>query len=121
MNLIEHATHAQNTLDQLTIRIDELAAEHTQALAAKDAENAQALAAKDVEIAALKQAVAELETLKVTMEATVATVLQSGDPAQYEALAKEFLKPAELKAREAKLAQIEELRRQVAELESGLP
>lgn len=107
MTLIQIATETQDRLDQATARIASLAGEH-----------AQAIAAKNVEIAALQQSVADLQTLKTTMETQVATVLQSGDPAQYEALARAFLTPAEEKARLEKLARAEALRAEAAQLEA---
>ena len=109
MNLIEHATHCQNTLDQLTERINTLAAEH-----------AKAMLAKDTEIGGLRSKVAALETLKETMETQVAKTLASGDPKQYEELAKSFLEPAEQKARAEKLARIESLKAEAAQLEAEL-
>jgi hypothetical protein len=48
----------------------------------------------------------------------VANVLASGDPLQYEALAKDFLTPAEEKARLEKLARAEALRAEAAQLEA---
>jgi hypothetical protein len=109
MNLIEHATHTQNTLDQLTTRINTLAAEHTAALAAKDSE-----------LTATKAAFAELSAYKDAMVARVSAVLQSGEPAQYEALARDFLTPAQEKERQAKVAQLEALKAQAAALEAEL-
>jgi phage shock protein A len=107
MNLIELATHTQNTLEQMTERVNTLAAEHTEALAAKDAE-----------IAELTARYTEKVAYQADMEAKVTAVLQSGDPAQYEALATEFLTPAQETARLAKLARIEELKAEAAALEA---
>lgn len=98
MNLIEHATHAENTIAQLTSRIDTLAAELTAAKAAFD----------------------EKAAYQAAMESRVSAVLQSGDPLQYEALARDFLTPAEAKARQEKLAQLESLKAQAAALELEL-
>jgi hypothetical protein len=107
MTFLEQAAHLENTCTELAQRINTLAAEH-----------AQAIASKDAEIVALQQAVATLETLKTTMETRVSTVLQSGDPLQYEALAKDFLTPVEEKERLEKLARLEALRAEVAALET---
>jgi len=98
MNLLDHAQHAVSTIEQLTARIDELAAELT----------------------ASKQAFAELSAYKKAMETQVSTVLQSGDPLQYEALARDFLTPAEEKARQEKIAKLEVLKAQAAALETEL-
>lgn len=109
MNLIEIATHTQNTLDQLTERINTLASEH-----------AEAIAAKDAEITTLKTQYAELSAYKTEMEATVSAVLQSGDPAQYEALAIAFLTPAQERERQEKLARLAALRAEADALEALL-
>lgn len=120
MNLIEIATHTQNTLDQLTVRIDSLAAEHTAILAAKEAEYRSALEAKDLELNTIKAAFEEKVAYQAAMEQRVAAVIQSGNPAEYEALARDFLTPAEAKARAEKLARIEALKAEAAALESEL-
>ena len=109
MNLLDHAKQAVSTIEQLSDRINTLAAEHTAALAAKDAE-----------LAATKAAFAELSAYKDAMVAQVSTVLQSGDPLQYESLARDFLTPAEEKARQEKIAQLEALKAQAAALEAEL-
>lgn len=109
MNLIELATHTQNTLDQLTVRINTLAAEH-----------AAVITAKDAEITTLKQAVATSDAYRAEMNEKVFAVLKSGDPAQYEALAKDFLTPAIEKERAEKLARAEALRAEAAQLEAQL-
>ena len=98
MNLIEIATHTQSQLDQSTARIAELAAE----------------------VADCKKSYAELEAYKSAMEAKVSAVLQSGDPAQYEALAQDFLTPLQEKERLAKLARIEQLKAETAALEATI-
>ena len=120
MNLIEIATHTQSQLEQSIARITTLATEHAEAIAAKDASHAATIAAKDSEIATLTQQYGELATYKTQMEATVSAVLKSGDPLQYEALAKDFLTPAQEKERLATLARIEELKAEAAALESTL-
>jgi len=51
-----------------------------------------------------------LATLQATMTAHVTAVLQSRDPAQYEALAIEFLTPEQDRIRAEKLAQLEALK-----------
>ena len=109
MNLIQLATHTQNQLDQAVERIGTLAAEH-----------AEAIKAKDVEIATFKQQATEFATYKAAMEAKVAAALQSGDPAQYEALAHEFLTPAQELERQSKLARIELLKAETAALEATI-
>lgn len=109
MSLIELATHTQNTLDQLTERINTLATEH-----------AEAIAAKDTEIATLKTQYETLNAYKTEMEATVSAVLQSGDPAQYEALARAFLTPAQERERQEKLARLAALRAEADALEALL-
>lgn len=98
MTLIQLAQQTEDRIAQASAAIETLAAEN----------------------AVLKQAVAALEAYKSTMEATVAQVLASGDPLQYEALAKEFLTPAEEKARLEKLARVEALRAEAAQLESEI-
>jgi hypothetical protein len=109
MNLIELATHTQNTLEQTVARINTLAAEHEAALSAKNAELAVAQTALNEKIA-----------YQAAMEQRVTSVLQSGDPAQYEALARDFLTPAQEKERLAKLARIEALRAEAIALETEL-
>lgn len=95
-------------------------AEKDAALADKDTEHAAVIAAKDAELAAAKKAFDELSAFKTAMEQRVSSVLQSGDPAQYEALAREFLTPAQEKARQEKLAQIAKLQAELAALESDI-
>lgn len=109
MTLIEHATHVQSQLDQAVARIAEMAAEH-----------AAELAAKNAEISAAKQAYDDLAAFKAAMEQRVSSVLQSGDPAQYEALAREFLTPAQELERQAKLAKLAEIEAEAAALKSEL-
>jgi len=98
MTLIQAAAQAQDTIDQLNARVASLASD----LATLTAEHTA------------------LESYKSTMESRVASVLSSGDPAQYEALAAEFLTPAEEKARLAKVAQLAALQAQAAALEAEL-
>ena len=103
------AAELERQRDAATARIDTLAAEH-----------AAAIAAKDAELATVKTEFTQLSLYKAAMEKTVSDVLQSGDPAQYEALAVEFLTPVQEKERQAKLAQIEALKAQTAALEASL-
>ena len=63
--------------------------------------------AKSVESDAI---IAKLESLKTTMVQKVQAALQSGDPAQFQALAVEFLTPEQDKQRAEKLAQLEALK-----------
>ena len=107
MTFLEQAAHLENTCAELAQRLNTLSAEH-----------AEAIAAKDAKIAALGAVIAKLESLKTTMETQVASVLKSGDPAQYEELARSFLTPAEEKARAEKLARAETLRAEAAKLEA---
>ena len=109
MNLIDMATQATTTIEELNARLGTLSEEHAEVIAAKDAQHA-----------ALRTQYDELHAYKTTMESTVSAVLQSGDPAQYEALARDFLTPAQEKERLAKVAQLEELRAQTAALEAEL-
>jgi hypothetical protein len=83
-------------------------------------EHAAAIAAKDAEIAQLTSDFAALNAYKTAMEERVSTVLQSNDPAQYVALATEFLTPAEEKAQQEKLARIAALKAEAAALEAEL-
>lgn len=103
------AAELENQRNSATARIDSLAAEH-----------AEAIAAKDVKIATLKTQYDTLFTYKTEMESKVSAVLQSGDPAQYETLAADFLTPAQEKERLAKIARIKELKAEAAELEATL-
>jgi hypothetical protein len=98
MTLIQAAAQAQDTIDQLNLRVASLASE----------------------LATLTTEHTALEAYKSTMESRVTSVLSSGDPAQYEALATEFLTPAEEKARLAKVAQLAALQAQAAALEAEL-
>lgn len=109
MNLIEVATFTQDQLEQAQARINTLAAEHVEVIKAKDAE-----------LASIRALYEEKAAYQAAMEAKVSAVLQSGDPAQYEALATEFLTPAQEKERLAKVAQLEELKAQAAALEAEL-
>ena len=108
-NIANQAAELQKQRDAATVRIDTLVTEH-----------AAAIAAKDAEISAAKQAFAELSAYKTAMEERVSAVLASGDPAEYEALAADFLTPAQEKARQAKLAELEALKAQAAALEAEL-
>jgi flagellar biosynthesis chaperone FliJ len=96
MNLIETATEYQSRLDQATARIGEIAAE----------------------LAETKDRLTALQAYQTAMEAKVTTVLQSGEAAQYEALAAEFLTPATEKLRLERLAKIEALKAETAALEA---
>lgn len=109
MTLIELATHTQNTLEQTTERLNTLAAEH-----------AEVIKAKDAELASIRALYEEKAAYQAAMETKVSAVLQSGDPAQYEALATEFLTPAQEKERQAKIARIAELKAEAAELEKEI-
>lgn len=91
---------------------EELTARFEQAVAETEAKAAQ--------LADLQARYDALETLKTTMEQRVSAVLQSDDPLQYEALAREFLTPAEEKARLEKLARISDLRAEATALEATL-
>ena len=57
-----------------------------------------------------------LDTLRATMTERVSSVLQSGDPAQYEALAAEFLTPAYTKRRAELLAAKQQIDLELAAL-----
>ena len=83
-----------------------------------EATHAEAIAAKDAELAATKAALEELTAYKDAMVKQVATVLASNDPAQYEALARAFLTPAQEKERSAELARAEALKAEAAEIEA---
>ena len=98
MTIIESATQAQTTIDQLTVRVASLASD----------------------LATLTADHTALESYKSAMESRVTAVLSSGDPAQYEALATEFLTPVEEKARLAKVTQLAALQAQAAALEAEL-
>jgi hypothetical protein len=98
MTLIQAAAQAQDTIDQLNLRVASLASE----------------------LATLTTEHTALEAYKSAMESRVSAVLSSGDPAQYEALATEFLTPVEEKARLAKVAQLASLQAQSAALEAEL-
>jgi uncharacterized protein (UPF0297 family) len=103
LTLVETATEFQDRLDQATARLAEMAGEHT-----------EALAAKDVEIATLTEAYNTLEAFRASMVQQVTTVLQSGDPAQFEALAVAFLTPAQTKLRDEALARAAALEAEAA-------
>jgi hypothetical protein len=110
MNLIEIATITQERLDQAN------------ALIALRAEELETLKANhSAEIAGYKAEADKFSAYKSAMEAKVGAVLQSGDPAQYEALAKEFLTPAEELARQAILARIDQLEAEAAALKAEIP
>lgn len=108
-NIANQAAELQKQRDAATARIDALVKEH-----------ADALAAKDVEITEAKQAFAKLSAYKAAMEERVSAVLTSGDPAQYEALAAEFLTPAQELARQAKLTELAEIEAKAAALKAEL-
>lgn len=103
------AAELEKQRDAATARIDTLAQEH-----------AAAIAAKDAELATIRATLEEKLAYQAMMEQKVATALQSGDPAQYEALAAEFLTPAQELARQKKLAELEALKAQAAALEVEL-
>lgn len=103
------AAELEKQRDAATARIDTLAQEH-----------ATAIAAKDAELATIRAALEEKQAYQAMMEERVATVLQSGDPAQYEALAQEFLTPAQELARKAKLAELAEIEAKAAALKAEL-
>ena len=115
-NLIELATQtldalkqSQETTSQLSERINTLAAEHAEVIKAKVAENA-----------ALKQQAAAHDAYRAAMESKVAAVLQSNDPEKFQALAVEFLTPAQEKARQELEAEIAASKAKTAELEAKL-
>jgi hypothetical protein len=114
----DEAIKAAATEKQEAITKEEEA--HKAATAALKAEHAEALKAKDAELATAKQAFSELSAYKDAMEKQVSTVLQGGDPAQYEALARDFLTPAQEKQRQATLAKIQALKAEAATLEASL-
>lgn len=72
------------------------------------------LAAKDEALASVSEVCQQLESLRTEMVTKVSSVLQSGDPEQYAALAVEFLTPEEEKKKAAIRAQIAELEAQLA-------
>ena len=109
MTITEAAQAAQNTIDQLTERVSTMAAEH-----------AETISVKDAQADALRQAFTELDAYKTEMISQVTAVLQSGDPAQYEALATAFLTPKQELERQEKLARIAEIEAEKAELEAEL-
>jgi hypothetical protein len=96
MNLIETAQEHTARFEQATSRIAELA----------------------VELAETKAQLTAMQAYQTAMEAQVSTVLQSGDAAQYEALAAEFLVPATEKLRLERVAKIEALKTETAALEA---
>ena len=75
MNLIELATHTQTTLEQMTARVNSLAEDHNAAIAIVQGK-----------LDAAQAAYAEKLAYQEAMVTKVTAVLQSGDPAQYEAL-----------------------------------
>jgi hypothetical protein len=109
MNLPELAAFTQTAMEEAQARLNTLAAEH-----------ATALDALKSELATVKAAYQEKVAYQAAMESKVGAVLASGDPAQYEALATEFLTPAQELARQAKLAQLEALKAEAAALEAEL-
>jgi precorrin-4 methylase len=78
------------------------------------------LATKDSELATTQAALTALEAFRDSMVEKVTTVLQSGDPEQYAALAVEFLTPEEEKIRAEKMAKIADLKAQAAAIEAEL-
>jgi len=116
MTLSEINEHLKSQLEQAADRIGTIAEEHASALKTKDKE----ISIKNNEIADLQTKVKALEDYKAAMEQQVGAVLASGDPKQYEALAKDFLTPAEEKARLEKQAAIDKLKAQLAAMESEL-
>ena len=78
------------------------------------------LAAKDAELAATQSTLAQLESFRSSMVEKVTTVLQSGDPEQFAALAVEFLTPEEEKVRAEKMAKIADLKAQAEAIEAEL-
>jgi len=88
---------------------------------------AAALQAKDAEIAAVNETLAanqasltDMESYKADMVAKVTTALQSGDPAEFQSLAVEFLAPAQEAARIETLAKIAALKAEAAQLEAEI-
>ena len=72
--------------------------------------HAESIAAKDAEIDTLTASLTALQNFRDQMVQRVSAVLQSGDRTQYQALAIEFLTPAEEKIRAEKLAQLAALK-----------
>lgn len=72
------------------------------------------------ELAATKASLEGMETYKAEMTAKVSSALQSGDPAQFQALAVEFLTPAQELARLEKIAKIAELEAEAAKLKAEI-
>lgn len=96
MTLLQIAEDYTNRFDQATARIAELATELTET----------------------KSQLTALQEYKTSMEDQVSTVLASGDPAQFAALAVEFLVPAVEKLRLERIAKIEALKAETAALEA---
>jgi hypothetical protein len=80
----------------------------------------EAIEAKDAELDAAKEALTGMETYKGEMIAKVSAALQSGDPTKFQALAVEFLTPAQEAARLEKIARIAELKAEAAKLEAEI-
>jgi protein-disulfide isomerase-like protein with CxxC motif len=99
---------------------DGLISGHAEAVDTMTTDHAAAIAAKDAEIAQLTSDFAALNAYKTAMEERVSTVLQSNDPAQYVALAEDFLTPAQEKARAEKLAHVQALEAEAAALKIEL-
>ena len=87
-------------------KLETIEAEHAAAIADHVGALTQMTAARD----AARDAYEEKSAYQTAMEERVSAVIQSGDPAQYEALALDFLTPAQEKIRAEKLAQIAALK-----------
>jgi len=120
LGITQHMATLSDWRDELlrdtAAALQEKDSERDDAVAAKEAEFASersnhtvAIAAKDAELTASKTALAELTAYKEAMIERVSGVLASKDPVQYEALANEFITPAQELERQAILAQIAEL------------
>lgn len=120
LGITQHMAALSDWRDELlrdtAAALQEKDSERDTAIAAKEAEielervdHAAALADKEAELAASQTALTELTAYKDAMVERVSGVLQSKDPAQYEALAKEFLTEPKERERQAILAQIAEL------------
>lgn len=73
--------------------------------------------AMEAEKAVIEKQATDLLAYKDAMVSRVSEVLQSGDPAQFEALAVDFLTPAQDKLRAEKMAQLEALQAEIAALQ----
>ena len=90
-------------LSALAAIVPTINAAAVETLATIEAEHAAELATITAQLAALTE-------LQTTMTARVMTALQSGDPAQYEALGREFVTPEQDRIRAEKLAQLNALK-----------